>query len=117
VTNTGKVAGKEIVELYLSAPAKKINKPEEELKGFAKTRSLNPGESQMIQINLDASSLASFDTSLTRWVADAGTYKVKIGASVEDIRLTKDFKLESEIDLQQLNKVLVPQVEIKEIKP
>ena len=117
VTNAGKVAGKEVVELYLSAPAKKINKPEEELKGFAKTRVLNPGESQTVLINLDAASLASFDTSLTRWVAEAGSYKVKIGASVEDIELTKDFKLDSEIDLQQLNKVLVPQVDIKEIKP
>jgi beta-glucosidase len=117
VTNTGKVAGREIVQLYLSAPAKKINKPEEELKGFAKTRLLNPGESQTILINLDVTSLASFDTSLTRWVAEAGNYKVKIGASAEDIVLTKDFKLDSEIELQQLNKVLVPQVEIKEIKP
>jgi beta-glucosidase len=117
VTNTGKAAGKEVVELYLAAPAGKINKPEEELKAFAKTRLLNPGESQTVQLTLSASSLASFDTSLTRWVADAGTYKVKIGASVEDIRLTKDFTLASEIQLPQLNKVLVPQVDIKEIKP
>jgi beta-glucosidase len=117
VTNTGKVSGREVVELYLTAPADKINKPEEELKGFAKTRVLNPGESQTLVISLDVSSLASFSTQLTRWVADAGTYKVKIGASVEDIRLTKDFKLDSKIDLQQLNKVLVPQVEIKELKP
>jgi beta-glucosidase len=117
VTNTGNVAGKEVVELYLSAPASKINKPEEELKGFAKTRLLNPGESQSLQLVLDASSLASFDTSLTRWVAEAGTYQVKIGASVEDIRLKKDFTLGNEIQLQKLNKVLVPQVEIKEMKP
>lgn len=117
VTNTGNVAGKEVVELYLSAPASKINKPEEELKGFTKTRLLNPGESQTVQMILNASSLASFDTSLTRWVADAGTYEVKIGASVEDIRLTKDFTLSKEIQLQKLNKVLVPQVEIKEMKP
>ena len=117
VTNTGNAAGKEVVELYLSAPASKINKPEEELKGFTKTRSLNPGESQTVQLIMDASSLASFDTSLTRWVADAGTYEVKIGASVEDIRLTKDFTLSKEIQFQKLNKVLVPQVEIKEIKP
>jgi beta-glucosidase len=117
VTNTGKLAGKEIVELYLSAPAGKVDKPEEELKGFAKTRLLNPGESQTIKLDLDASSLASFNTSQTRWIADAGTYRVKIGASAEDIRLTKDFTLNSEIQLPKLNKVLVPQVDIKEIKP
>jgi beta-glucosidase len=117
ITNSGKVAGKEVVELYLSAPASKINKPEEELKAFTKTRLLNPGESQTVQLTLYATSLASFDTSLTRWVAEAGTYKVKIGASVEDIRLTKDFTLNNEIQLQKLNKVLVPQVEIKEMKP
>jgi beta-glucosidase len=117
VTNTGSVAGKEVVELYLSAPAGKINKPEEELKAFAKTQLLKPGESQTIRLSLDASSLASFDTDLTRWVADAGTYQLKIGASAEDIKLKKDFTLDKKILLPQLNKVLVPQVEIKEIKP
>lgn len=117
VTNTGNTSGKEVVELYLSAPAGKMNKPEEELKAFAKTKSLKPGESQTIHLSLDASSLASFDTDLTRWVADAGTYQVKIGASAEDIKLTKDFTLASQILLPQLNKVLAPQVEIKEIKP
>jgi len=117
VTNTGKTAGKEIVQLYLTAPTGKINKPEEELKAFAKTQSLKPGESQTIRLSLDASSLASFDTDLTRWVAAAGTYRVKIGASAEDIQLTKDFTLEKEILLTQLNKVLAPQIEIKEIKP
>ena len=117
VTNTGKRAGKEVVELYLLAPSGKINKPEVELKGFAKTRLLNPGESQTIQMMLNASLLASFDTSLTTWVADAGTYHIKIGASVEDIRLTGDFTLGTSIQLQKLHKVLEPVVEIKELKP
>ena len=117
VTNTGKLAGKEVVELYLSAPKGKMDKPEEELKGFSKTRLLKPGESQTVQLTLDASSLASFSTDLTRWVADKGTYKVNIGTSAEDIKLSKDFTLNSEIQLQKLNKVLVPQVEIKELKP
>jgi beta-glucosidase len=117
VTNTGKISGKEVVELYLSAPAGNIDKPEEELKAFAKTRSLKPGESQTVHLTLSASSLASFHTDLTRWVADAGTYQVKIGASAEDIRLTKDFVLAKEIQLPKLNKVLAPTVEIKEIKP
>ncbi len=117
VTNTGKTAGKEVVELYLSAPSGKESKPEEELKAFAKTQLLKPGESQTIRLSLDASSLASFDTDLTRWVADAGTYQVKIGAGAEDILLKKEFTLGNKILLPQLNKVLAPQVEIKEIKP
>ena len=117
VTNTGKTAGKEVVELYLTAPAGKINKPEEELKGFAKTRLLKPGESQTASDGIGRSFPGFFDTDLTRWVAEAGTYQVKIGGSAEDIRLTKDFTLASQIQLQKLNKVLVPAVEIKEMKP
>lgn len=117
ITNTGNTSGKEVVELYLSAPAGKIDKPEEELKAFAKTQLLKPGESQTIRFSLDASSLASFDTDLTRWVAAVGTYQVKIGASADDIKLKKDFSLDKEILLPKLNKVLEPQVEIKEIKP
>jgi beta-glucosidase len=117
VTNTGKTPGKEVVELYLSAPAKTMNKPEEELKGFAKTRSLNPGESQTVQIVLTASSLASFSSSLTRWVAEPGKYKIRIGGSAEDIRMNKEFTLEKEILLPELNKVMLPQVTINELKP
>ncbi len=83
-----------MVELYLTAPAGKMDKPEEELKGicqdpFAETRGITDRSNV-----LDASSLASFNTSLTRWVADAGTYQVKIGGSAEDILLKKEFTLE-----------------------
>jgi len=117
VTNKGKLPGKEVVELYLSAPAKKLDKPQEELKGFAKTHLLEPGESQTVQISLDEAALVSFDPGLTRWVAEAGTYQVKIGASSEDIRLTKDFVLNKELALPKLDKVLVPEVAIKEMKP
>jgi beta-glucosidase len=117
VTNKGKLSGKEVVELYLSAPAKKLDKPQEELKGFAKTHLLEPGQSQTVQIILDEDALASFDPALTRWVAEAGTYQVKIGASSEDIRMTKDFNLNKELELPKLNKVLVPSVEIRGMKP
>jgi len=117
VTNTGKTPGKEVVELYLSAPAKTMNKPEEELKGFAKTHLLNPGESQTVQIVLTASSLASFSSNLTRWVAEPGKYKIRIGASADDIKLNKEFTLDKEILLPQLNKVMLPQVAIQELKP
>ncbi len=117
VTNTGNLPGKEVVELYLSAPSKQMDKPQEELKGFAKTRLLEPGQSQTLVIPLDENALASFDTRQTRWVAEPGTYQVKIGASSEDIKITKDFTLAKELDLPKLNKVLAPTMEIKELKP
>ncbi len=116
VTNTGKLAGKEVVELYLSAPAKQMDKPREELKGFANTRLLEPGQSQTLEMTLDENALASFDTRQTRWVAESGTYQVKIGASSEDIRITKDFTLSKELQLPKLNKVLVPAINIQEMK-
>lgn len=62
VKNTGNVAVKEVVELYISAPSKEMKKPSEELKGFAKTNLLKPDESQKITFTIDAKDLASFDT-------------------------------------------------------
>jgi beta-glucosidase len=116
ITNNGKVAGKEVVQLYLSAPTKSLDKPNEELKGFAKTRLLKPGESQTITFSLNAKDLASFNTAQSAWIADAGNYTVKIGASCEDIKLTKSFTLGNEILVEKVNKALVPQVQINELK-
>jgi len=91
VTNSGKAAGREVVQLYLSAPGKALPKPTLELKGFAKTKLLKPGESETVSFTLTARDLASFDAASSSWVAEAGTYTVKIGASSEDIRQTATF--------------------------
>lgn len=115
ITNTGKVAGKEVVQLYLSAPTKNMNKPAEELKGFAKTKLLNPGESQTIGFILNVKDLASFNTTLSSWIADAGSYTIRIGASSEDIKLTKSFTLIKDLIEEKVYKVLVPQVQINEL--
>lgn len=117
VTNSGKVAGKEVVQLYLSAPAQKLDKPAEELKAFSKTNLLQPGKSQTITFSLNASDLASFDTQSTSWVAEAGKYTVKIGSSSTKIRLSATFGLTNDIVVEKDNKVLVPPVQINELKP
>jgi beta-glucosidase len=114
VKNIGKVAGKEVVQLYITAPAGKLNKPAEELKSFAKTRLLQPGESETIRFIINPEDLASFDTRRTSWIADAGKYTVKIGASSEDIKQTADFTLSKEIIVEKDHNALAPQVDIKE---
>jgi beta-glucosidase len=117
IRNTGKMAGKEVAELYLSAPAGKLDKPERELKGFAKTRLLQPGESQTISFTLDGSSLASFDTSTSSWTAEAGKYTVNVGASSKDTRATGTFSAGSTIVVKKESKALAPAVAINELKP
>ncbi|MFI5185968.1 MAG: glycoside hydrolase family 3 C-terminal domain-containing protein [Chitinophagales bacterium] len=117
IKNSGSVAGKEAVQLYISAPSKTLDKPSEELKGFAKTKLLQPGESQTISFDIDAEDLASFDSKRESWVAEAGTYSIKIGASSQSIKQTATFNLAKEIVVEKDHKVLVPQTEINEIKP
>ncbi|MEO8860680.1 MAG: glycoside hydrolase family 3 C-terminal domain-containing protein [Ginsengibacter sp.] len=114
IKNSGTVAGKEVVQLYVGAPAGDLNKPSEELKGFAKTSLLQPGKSQTITFTLDAADLASFNTKSTSWIADAGKYEVKIGASSMDIKQTENFTLRKSIVVEKDHKVLAPQVQINE---
>jgi beta-glucosidase len=91
IKNTGKAAGREVVQLYVSAPGKSMPKPAIELKGFAKTKTLAPGESQTLIFQLLPRDLASFDEASSSWQVEAGPYTVKIGASSEDIRQTAGF--------------------------
>lgn len=115
VTNNGTVAGKEVVELYLTAPNSKMDKPATELKAFAKTKLLQPGEVQELNFTLKAADLASFNTALSSWVADAGTYTVRFGTSEKTV-LSGSFKLPKDVVVEKVNKVLVPEAPINELK-
>ncbi len=114
IKNTGSVAGKDVVELYLSAPSKEMKKPSEELKGFAKTNLLKPGESQTITFTITPKDLSSFDTKSASWIAEAGNYTVKIGASSTDIKQKADFQLKKDLMVEKDENVLKPQVAIPE---
>ena len=115
ITNTGTVAGKEVAELYISAPTNKLDKPTSELKAFAKTGLLAPGASQKISFTITAADLASFQTASTSWIADAGDYTVKIGTA-EETFTSAGFKLAKEVIVEKVHKVVVPNIAINELK-
>ena len=93
VKNTGSVAGKEVAQVYVQAPKGRLEKPAQELKAFAKTRELQPGESQILTMSIPVRDLASFDEANSQWLTEAGTYTFRIGASSRDIRATLSLAL------------------------
>lgn len=108
IRNSGKVPGKEVVQLYLAAPSAEIEKPVQELKAYAKTKLLAPGESQTLSFELDARALSSFRSGISAWVADKGTYEVRIGASSADIRQNASFTLATDRMVEKVHNVLYP---------
>ncbi len=92
IKNTGKYAGKEVVQLYVSAPESKYaDKPSKELKAFAKTAELQPGESETVRLKFTKADVASFNTLEQAWIADAGKYKALVGASSAQIKAELPF--------------------------
>ncbi len=110
VTNTGKRPGKEVAEVYVTAPKGAIEKPAQELKTFAKTRTLQPGESQTLTMNIDKADLASFNTKQSAWVADGGSYTFKVGASSRDIKGTATLNIKG--SKQKVHNVLKPTIKL-----
>jgi beta-glucosidase len=111
VKNTGKVAGKETAQVYVAAPKGQLEKPTHELKGFAKTRELKPGESQTLTIQMAKRDLASFDEANSRWITEAGQYTFEIGASSRDIRGTAVANLTEYTE--KVNNALAPKVKLE----
>jgi beta-glucosidase len=93
VKNTGSVSGKEVVQVYVQAPKGRLEKAAQELKAFAKTRELLPGESQTLTMTIPVRDLASFDEAGSQWLTEAGTYTFRIGNSSRDIAATAQLKL------------------------
>ena len=93
VKNTGSVSGKEVAQVYVKAPEGKLEKPAQELKAFAKTRELQPGESQVLTMTIPVRDLASFDEADSQWFTEAGTYTFRIGNSSRNIAVTASIKL------------------------
>lgn len=115
VTNTGKVSGREVVQIYVAAPKSKLDKPVKELKAFSKTAEIASGKSETITIVINEADLASFDEKLSSWVVAKGTYKFLVAASVTDIKNTLEGTVNNE-SIFKVSDVLAPDVPLKTIK-
>jgi beta-glucosidase len=94
VTNSGKRAGKEVVQVYVSDPATTAARPERELKAFCKI-ALEPGESRRVQLALTGRDLSSFHPGRGRWLLEGGRFTVAVGASSRDLRLSADVTVDT----------------------
>lgn len=98
VKNTGKVLGKEVVQLYVSVPHSRVNRAVKELRGFQKI-ALQPGEEKEVVFELDFRSFAYYETKISGWFVESGEIEIAVGASSRDIRLTGHVKMESSMTL------------------
>ena len=115
VTNTGKIPGKEVVQLYIAAPGKTMVKPQKELKAFAKTKILAPGESEVVRLVVGLSELASFDEQASCWAVESGRYLAIWGSSSRDCRLKQSFTLRQAVTGEEVHRVLLPVRQLEEL--
>ena len=111
VKNTGTRAGRNVVELFVAAPnSKKLNKPEKELRNYAKTRLLKPGESETITMKVTTADLASFNEKASAWKTDAGVYTFMICSSANDVEAKTTAKVKAWT--KKVNNVMKPNVKL-----
>ena len=114
VKNTGNFVGKEVVQLYVKSALGAIEKPEKELKGFAKTKELKTGESQKIVFKTNINDLGYYDTASHSWKLDAGTYEFIIASDSKTFKLSKEILFEAHI-IKTTETLLSPKVQINEL--
>ena len=113
VTNTGKFSGKEVVQVYIAKPQRKLGKPAKELAAFEKTRELQPGESQLMILTWEINDMASYDdlgkVKKSAYVLEAGSYDIYVGTSVRDVtKADYSYILNHDVITEQLSAQLVP---------
>lgn len=115
VKNSGSRAGREVVQLYLTAPAGTLEKPESVLVAFGKTKLLQPGESETLSFTIETRDFAAFDEAISGWVAEAGMYTLRAGNSSRNLPLSASFTIGKDIDGGKVIKALAPQVPISRL--
>ncbi len=110
IKNTGSRAGKEIAQIYVQAPAGNLDKPLRELKGYAKTMLLQPGQQQTLTISIDKQTLASFDESQSAWIAPAGKYRISACRNAEEPVLNANIKFSKDLIIPTNNILEQPKI-------
>lgn len=116
VTNTGDTTGKDVVEVYITAPEGRMTKPYQELKGYKKTKTLKSGESQIITITIPTESLSSFDTGKAAFVMEPGDYLIRVGSHSRDTKVVWILRLDKEAVLRQVRNEFHPDHEMNVLK-
>jgi beta-glucosidase len=116
VTNTGKkYSGREVVEVYFSAPDGKLEKPYQELAAFGKTDELKPGQSQLLTITFRTTELSSYDEKSASYLMDAGNYVIRVGNSSRNTTVAAVLKLNESVVTEALSNQMVADKPIEEL--
>lgn len=114
VKNTGsEFAGKEVVQVYVSAPGK--NKPFQELRGFAKTKLLQPGESEIVKVEFAAADMASYCSKCASWILAKGEYIVRVGSDSRSTKVAAVITLADDAAVQKLTNCFASDTELEEL--
>ena len=116
VTNTGKYAGRQVVQLYASAPAGRLDKPCQELKAYAKTKLLAPGEAEEVTLSFATEALASFDESRSAWVMEPGDYLLRVGEHSRSTTVAAAITLDAEAVTRTVTDILAADQPIRELR-
>lgn len=117
VCNIGdKYSGKEVVQVYVSAPEGKLDKPYQELAAFEKTRELKPGESQLLEITFAVAELASYSEAEASWVLEAGDYVIRVGNSSRNTVPAGIIRIEDTVRTEEVRNVFALDCNLEEIK-
>ncbi|MFC4687852.1 beta-glucosidase [Epilithonimonas pallida] len=115
VTNSGNTEGKEVAQIYVSAPHQKMKKPIQELKVFAKTELLQSGKSQTFSVTIPYYDLSSFDSATSSWKLEAGNYELRVGNSSQNILIKQVFHVSNPTMVLKTENLLKPDRVVNEL--
>lgn len=106
IRNTGKVASKEVVQLYVSAPAGKLNKPYQELKAYGKTNTISAGQKETLTLKIKTADLSSYDEETSAWIMEKGKYLLRLGCNSRNTEVIGALELDETVRTVQLSRQL-----------